>query len=164
MMKRTIPSTITGRRRLLKLARLLEVDARKKKGIKFDLDTFGHRAGKKPSVDCGTTACAMGLAALSGAFKRQGLKANIDQEFYSGKTMYLVTPAIGPHTDFNAAKKLFHIRSEEALWLFSPDYYNSPKKGASGELAVAKRIRDFVSGKASPKDLLSSRTMGGVVT
>lgn len=73
----------TGKRRALKLADLLEKDAKNKKGIRFDLSTVftatALEEGKDipsdyvPEVSCGTTACAMGLAAISGEFKRAGL-------------------------------------------------------------------------------------------
>jgi len=79
----------------------------------------------------------MGLAALSGAFKRQGLGFKIvDNEIeftFKGK----VTDAI------SAARRTFGITNDEAhhLFLFQND------RGAVAEKAVAQRIRDFANGE-----------------
>ena len=67
------------KRRLLKLAAMLQADAKNKKGIQFDIGTVGRPstdiftpfdASKPIPLDCGTTACAMGLAVISGEFKK----------------------------------------------------------------------------------------------
>lgn len=134
-----------NKRRLLKLADLLEADAKNKKGIKFDLGTWGYvKDGTKP-VSCGTKACAMGLAALSGAFKRHGLSYTLDGGF--------VDISIGGiHGGFSSGAKLFDISFDESHWLFDPMSYPASARttGVSGEKLVAKRIRDFVAGKAAP--------------
>jgi hypothetical protein len=61
-----------NKKRLLKLADLLEADAKNRKGIKFDLGTVAMSSAEdgnfikgelEPSVSCNTVACAMGLAA-----------------------------------------------------------------------------------------------------
>ena len=64
-----------NKRRLLKLADLLEADAENKTGVQFDLKGWGHSHDDDTpvAVSCGTTACAMGLAVLSGAFADAGL-------------------------------------------------------------------------------------------
>lgn len=88
-----------NKRRLLKLADLLEEDAANAKGVKFDLrvvachakkhkeaptspydDGRYFRPGERPTLDCGTAAGAVGLAVLSGAFKRQGFTYQIDPD------------------------------------------------------------------------------------
>lgn len=155
MKAKSLPSTPVGRRRLLRLARLLEADAKSRRGIKFDLDTFGWSDKKTPSVGCGTTACALGLAALSGAFKNQGLTAEFDKNIFSD-TIH-VRPSIEvdgvQFEEFAAAEQLFSITNDESQFLFSPDYYGTNQTGAKGERFVAKRIRDFVAGRASlPQD------------
>lgn len=91
----------TGKRRLLKLADMLEADAKNKKRIKFDLDFVGepssgeermaHWVGKikwKPEVSCGTTACAMGLASISGEFKKAGLSYSVAGDGYLWNTVH----------------------------------------------------------------------------
>ena len=70
------------KQRLLKLAALLEEDAGNPKGMKFDLGYWAAPANlgdsdlskKDFSVDCGTVGCAVGLACLSGAFRRRQRK------------------------------------------------------------------------------------------
>jgi hypothetical protein len=145
-----------NKRRLLKLADLLEADAKNKKGIKFDLGTVGRPSDSEknfkvgelePAVSCNTAACAMGLAAISGAFKRQGLSFVITRFgdincTIDGRGHFYAT----------AAERLFEISEPEAMFLFSPSEYcdEEPTTGAKGERFVAKRIRDFVAGKVSP--------------
>ena len=159
----------TGKRRLLKLADMLEADAKNKKGIQFHLDVivgqsnsehhegYNRYVGKdfKPEVSCGTTACAMGLAAVSGAFKKAGLSYKLE-----GGT-HINTTWKGHSKPFDkAAVKLFDIRLEEACWLFDPNFYKDKNsgycflvKGAKGERRVARRIRKLVAGKADITDL-----------
>jgi hypothetical protein len=138
-----LPSTVVGRRRLLKLADLLEADAKNKKGIRFDLGTWGWAENTNNPVSCGTTACAMGLAVASGAFTRAGLLP-------PGSNGKLI-PRVGKAMGFQAAQKLFHIKDDEADYLFSDSSYplHIPTTEAAGERAVAKRIRRFVVGKIS---------------
>ena len=150
-----------NKRRLLKLADLLEADAKNKAGIKFDLSTVVTPNPKLPldakavPVSCGTQACAMGLAAITGAFKRNGLSYRVDPQ---ENELFIETTMHGVDTDFDdAASELFDITLQEADFLFTPSAYpqRAPKTGARGELLVAKRIRDFVAGKvvAPPEDV-----------
>lgn len=135
-----------NKRRLLKLADLLEADAKNKKGIKFDLGTWGRSDAGEPSVSCGTTACAMGLAVASGAFKRAGLT-----NYFGGDDEWRICPEFGGEQGFYAAAKLFAIRPSDSEFLFSDDHYpDNKRKGAASERFVAKRIRDFVAGKVAP--------------
>lgn len=141
--KLELPSTAVGRRRLLKLAGLLEADAKNKTGIKFDLAIWGSAEGEGAAVSCNTTACAMGLAVASGAFIRAGLRPMPK----SGR----LVPRVGRLIGFDAAARLFSITNIESEWLFMDDYYDwSETRGARGERAVAKRIRGFVAGRATP--------------
>jgi hypothetical protein len=148
--KLKLPSTATGRRRLLKLADLLEADARKKRGISFNLNTVGTTImwldSRKPiALDCGTEACAMGLAAISGAFKRQGLSYKIIGRF-------IETTLNGRVQGYDkSAMDVFNLSMQEADFLFTPcSYPQEIRLGAPAERYVAKRIRDFVAGKAAP--------------
>lgn len=133
-----------NKRRLLKLADLLEADAKNKKGIKFDIGAWGYSDSGEFTVSCGTTACAMGLAVVSGAFKRAGLRARyIGSADDGGVTMI---PIFGSHHGFDAAVQLFGISPGDAEYLFSGDHYAiSEGTGARGERTVAKRIRAFVA-------------------
>lgn len=141
------------RDRLRKLARMLVADAKRKKGIKFDLTTVGHfstpswEETQKVELNCGTTACAMGLASISGEFKRSGLSYAISSGnntihcLYRGNRIFYQ----------EAAVLTFGISFQVAEYLFNPATYpNSKLKGAKAELYVAQRIRDTVK-KLTPK-------------
>lgn len=146
-----------NKRRLLKLADMLEADAKNKKGIRFDISTVAAKAdneglrgwrefaeGETPALNCGTVACAMGLAAISGAFKRAGMSYHINR---SG----LYVTFNGDWDFYAAGRGVFGLTDDEIDWLFMPSGYDGPTpKGADGERVVAKRLRDFVFGKASP--------------
>lgn len=147
-----------NKRRLLKLADLLEADAANKEGVKFDLTAWAKKTdaegnsriydfeqGEVVPVNCSTAACAWGLAAISGAFKRQGVSYQIWED---GR----LVPTFDGKKEFHAAEAFFGIDIEGAGFLFDPDEYPTSKtKGASGERYVAQRIRNFVAGKARPK-------------
>lgn len=149
------------KRRLLKLADLLEADAKNKKGIKFDLSTwaapsdsnwmsrtFDKKLDTVP-VDCGTTACAVGLACISGAFKRAGLTHAYRRPWVGSG--WMLQPKFDGSKDFKAVQKLFEINQQSAEFLFSASEYPDDKtEGAKAERFVAKRIRDFVAGKVAP--------------
>lgn len=146
--------------RLLKLADLLEADAANPKGVKFDLDTWASDARmidlkwdndlieslkydpntKIIPVSCQTAACAMGLAAISGAFKDEGLSWRINSDGW-------LVPTFNETESFTAAEEFFDLDGYgEAEYLFSSDRYpHADRKGQQGELAVAKRIREFVA-------------------
>lgn len=135
---------------LLKLADLLEADAAKPDGIKFDLRAWAYDAnvgtpeenmlspGQDVTLNCNTAACAMGLAALSGIFKEEGLTWEIN--LYNNMGIRYEGWA-----NYDAAAKLFDIGSGSACYLFCPDEYPlEMRKGAEAERFVAKRIREFV--------------------
>lgn len=147
--------------RLERLAKLLEADAANEKGARFDLGcwaipstpqvktVYGERttvwAEKLDMVpmDCGTTACALGLAAISGEFKAEGLTCGYTPMMSGGFTL---VPTMGDYDGFHAARKLFGISYEDAQYLFDPDCYDGTPEGAKGERFVAQRIRDFANG------------------
>ena len=132
-----------NKRRLLKLAGMLEADAANKKGIKFDMGSWGTVKNPSEPLSCGTSACAMGLAALSGAFKRQGLG------YYIGWDGDINITMDGYPDDFDAAERLFDITFNEAEYLFAhADMMLA--KGARGERLEAKRIREFVAAGGIP--------------
>ena len=140
-----------GIKNLRKLARMLDRDADNKKGIRFDLSIFGKtkvphdqlkvtafgfltvKRGFKPELSCGTTACAVGYAALSGKFK--GLSYTVDED-----------GAI--HVD--GSNKVFDLTNEQWEFLFEDSSYEGVTTGARGERKVAKRIRQFCAGEVRP--------------
>lgn len=138
--------------RLLRLADLLEADAGRVDGIKFNLgclvqpDVNGTFLGlSKVKLDCGTQACAVGLAALTGAFEAEGLTYTLDNGCFE--------PVFaGEECEWDwAAEKLFEIEANVVTFLFTIDGYwaedRPPMTGASAEREVAQRIRDLVAGK-----------------
>lgn len=134
--------------RLLKLADLLEADASNPDGIKFDLDTWaGYNGAEKfpshaPKLDCRTQACAIGLACLSGVFKKDGLK------WQPAPNDNNIIPLFEHKKNFEAVELFFGITDAEARHLFLRRSYWSadlPTRGAKAERAVARRIRDLVA-------------------
>jgi len=125
-----------NKKRLLKLADMLEADAKNPEGIRFDLGTWGMIYDRAKPASCGTTACAMGFAAISGQFERAGLA-------YHYASMVFLFHFKGKNMNgYEAAQNLFSINYDTATRLFSPTAYpNSQIEGAEGERAVARRIR-----------------------
>lgn len=129
-------------------------DAKKSDGIRFDLGTVG-RPSEAPAfkskddvkLACGTTACAMGLAAISGEFKN--LSFEISNQFFVNITVR------DEVVDYDiAATKIFGIGKRAANYLFTPaNYPDDIRAGAYAERFVANRIRRFVAGKVSKKTL-----------
>jgi len=103
-----------NKRRLLKLADLLEADAKNKKGVKFDLGTWGNLNEGTPEeevISCGTTACAAGLAAMSGAFKKEGLGYRLVPYWHDlGKSEIRIT-LHGRCADKDDRPRLIRVRS-----------------------------------------------------
>jgi len=138
--------------RLLRLADLLEADASRVDGIKFNLgclvqpDVNATFLGlSKVKLDCGTQACAVGLAALTGAFEAEGLT-------YTVESGYFEPIFAGEQCEWDwAAGKLFEIEPNVVGFLFTVEGYwkehREPLIGASAEREVAQRIRDLVAGK-----------------
>jgi len=136
-----------GRRRLLKLADLLEANANNPTGAKFDYNFWGYvPEGAQVAVDCGTTVCALGLAAISGQFPGLGYKVGrYDPEM---KANWLEITLEGSSEEYgtNMAAEVFDITKTESGFLF----VNAPisLRGAEGELALADIIRRFVAGES----------------
>lgn len=152
--KAKLPSSPRGRGRLLRLANVLENDAKRKTGIKFDLDVVckpssGPLTKKKLKLDCGTTACAIGLWGIHPSFRKDGVSA---QACIDTGEMW---PTYRGRSGREAAEAYFKITGCESHWLFIASQYDGPTKGARGEIAVAARIRDFVAGKAAPERQLA---------
>jgi hypothetical protein len=132
-----------NKRRLLKLADLLEADAKNKKGIQFYYFSWGTVEDPELPMSCGTQACALGLAALSGKFKKAGLSCKIPDKAYETISFRFNGRYCSP---INAAMKTFNITPSEASYLFTDGSGLPSDIGARAERAVARRIRDFVAG------------------
>lgn len=129
-----------ARNRLTKLRELLLLDARRKRGIKFDMSTFGIvKDGGAPGMDCGTRACALGLAALSGQFR--GLSLSID--CYSIARILWKGSYIGA---FHAGELAFDIPDSLAWTLFTSGVMKK-SKGAAAERELAGLIKNILAGK-----------------
>lgn len=136
--------------RLLKLAALLEADAENPKGVKFDLSRWGYQPDLPEDVtpdhvpaSCGTTACAIGLACTSGAFKEEGFTGRLYSRA-DGEGNNIV-PAYDGKLAFDAVSLFFELTHGQAHRLFTDGAYAiADRQGAIGERAVARRIREFV--------------------
>lgn len=155
--------TRTFKNRLIKLRKLLLADARRKKGIRFDLrcvvEDYKAReqdfnfsnyelrgADYKPEMNCGTVACAMGLAALSGQFRGLSVAPVKAGEMIDLQVNNIIT-------DYGeAGMKIFGLTEDESTWLFMPQFYKGQVTGAKVERRVAKRIKLLLDNKADLKD------------
>jgi len=151
---------------LLRLAAALEMDAANPTGIKFDIGTWAAKDGYNADadydtnipylfksetetvpVDCGTVACAVGFAAISGIFKDEGLTYKLK----SAEGAYYLTPYFNGLDNFEAVGDFFEIDRWAVYHLFTGEGYEEKYDnrrlpvGAEGELAVAKQIREFVA-------------------
>lgn len=132
------------KRRLLKLADLLNENAKNATGAKYYHGHWGRVEDRDNLMSCGTTACALGLAAISGAFKKAGLGFKMPHEgayidfTFKGRLVRPVT----------AAKKTFGVSENQ----FSEIFCSSPidsrgyklNVGADAEKAVARKIKRIV--------------------
>ncbi len=145
-----------GAARLLRLADMLTADAQNETGIKFDLGVWGEvapgangRVGD-PEINCGTTACAVGLACLSKEFQAEGLNFDMHRSIARMIPIFIDGDVEWRHWD--AVTRFFGINEEQSYWMFSSQSYRwDLTKGATGELAVAERIREFVKGQRELK-------------
>ena len=112
---------------------------------KFDLALWGCAVNSRPKMDCGTQACAIGLACLSDAFAGEGFT-------YRADGMGLIPVLIGPHcheveTGWNAVEEFFGISPLTARKLFGKDWYsNGPTDGPLAARRVASRITRLLNG------------------
>lgn len=135
--------------RLTRLANLLRADAANPTGVKFDLGAWGSSQDGNYSLNCETTACAAGLAVLSGIFKDEGL--GYTSRLSPFDRVNLLTPTFEGEKAVDAIVKFFDLSGAETFSIFMPEYYPVNKRqGAEGELAVAERIEHFVRNSVMP--------------
>lgn len=138
---------------LRKFQKLLLADAKKKNGITFDMGTWGsvdvpssaiigfgtvnqQKAKKYIKLDCGTRACALGLAALSGKFP------NLDYHVHSSGYIDVINKKT-KHKDGQAGAEVFGLTNAQADWLFG--HMDSKHiTGAAAEREVAGRIDQLI--------------------
>jgi|GEM_PF-5166409 len=151
--------------RLLKLAEVLEEFSKERKKLSipvknFDLSSFGYVpveaiANKKvKELKCGSSACALGTAALHPWFISKGLKWSsaykYDEEELRFKCITGVTPIdveFQGYVNFDAATMFFGITKNQADYLFDPANYphshRSPRYVASRIRSLVKKIQKY---------------------
>lgn len=141
------------RTRLKKLAALLIEDACNPKGSYFDMEFWGRvpeqNRGSRNVLKCGTAGCAWGTAAMSGVFKKDGVRFAVAED-----SSRVVSIRYKGAEDFYAAVKFFNLPEVVANWLFMPEYYPSNMRAeAAAELLCATRVLRYVSGMVSLKTI-----------
>lgn len=110
---------------LLKLAQLL------RKPLPKGVDRFEMRSWQSHK-ECGTSACAVGLAASDPWFNKRGFKImNGGPGFIPERGCYL--------GGWNAVIRFFDLTEEDAFYLFAKPFYIRGNR-----LDVARRIEGFV--------------------
>lgn len=125
-------------KRLQHLVEILRKPLPKWKGkdIQFNLDSFGR-------MNCNTTACACGLAAMDPKFRKMGLSYKLDTV---GDTDAMLEGVLTMHLKYkglrniDAAQKFFGLEtSEQFSYLFIDDSYSR-----GNQYDVAQRIEKFI--------------------
>lgn len=137
MKKISAAQRATGKRRLLKLADVLDTIPRKR----FDYDEWvGPDWEGAPDLSCGATACALGWATTVPAFRRLGL--SLVKLSYGGADPVLRVPGKRNAYKQDAAARLFNLTEIETEYLFLP---TETELNATAK-QVARKIRRFVQG------------------
>lgn len=129
--------------RLDRLATMLEGYRPEPGGLAFDLEDWSKTQIKRhgflwlKKAQCGTAACAVGLACLSGEFASDGLSFTPDDDDGS------VLPVCGEKVGWEAVRSFFRLTAKQAFYLFESGSYDTTT-GPRAALAVAGRIRTMV--------------------
>lgn len=138
------------------LATKLRENAANPKGMQFDISAWYKQGfNAENPISCGTTGCAMGLAALLPEFQALGLKPEIcpDIKDQLADGQIAAIDVVYEHDGKTAsggvyaAMNLFEISYPVSESLFMPDdyeYSGAHLRGAAGELEVATRIEFLV--------------------
>jgi hypothetical protein len=106
---------------------------------RFDMELWGNE------TPCGTTCCALGLAACDLEFKEQGLQAG----WYScGPRLRRMFPQFGDATGFEAGEKFFDITEAQSEYLFSPEAYEDGEDRKVMPQEVIEHIDELLDGTA----------------
>jgi hypothetical protein len=131
------------KRRLLKLADFIWSKQHKVPRQRFYYGSWvGEDWKGSPTLDCGTTACALGWAATMPTFRRLGLRLTpfvIDDEITVNETLE------------SRGAEVFGLSLNEFDALFVPGGEYNPLRARATPKQVADRIRAFV---AHPEDFL----------
>lgn len=128
--------------RLNRLAGLLDAYRHNPGKTEFDLSGWSTRKTRRggflwmQAVECGTAACAVGLACLSGEFSHDGLSA---VKYQDGT----ILPIYGEASNWDAVQGFFGLSQRQALYLFDENSYDV-RQGQLAAAAVAARIRALV--------------------
>lgn len=101
----------------------------------FNLDLWAEQPPDKPTLECGTAACAIGLATAIPAWANEEFHLQPD----SVDSGFLV-PTFHNLTEDVAISDYLDISVDEAQYLFFPSWY----KNLTSNLAVARRIEKFM--------------------
>ena len=123
--------------RLERLAKLLDqqTDACP---VKFDLSGWGEAKKVEENI-CGTQACAVGLACLSGEFDSDGLFFERGT-FQNPSEIY---PIFNGQSSWGAVNSFFGLTHAQSMHLFDMCSYDNTR-GASAAHEVAGRIRTMI--------------------
>jgi hypothetical protein len=131
-----------NRERLEKLACLLDQYQPAPGAPAFDLGTWGEYEERRGGFlwlrknECGTAACAVGLACFSKEFAAEGLRYR--------RVHGLINPVFGMASGWDAAKAFFGLTEKQADRLFASGSYPI-SSGPDAATAVAKRIRTMTA-------------------
>jgi hypothetical protein len=124
--------------RLQTLMDLLKEDASDPNGIQFNIKIWANNPDETPRRDCGTQACALGLAAVSGRFPDLRLKKDYPS--------YQFMPIYNNQNGLKAAMELFDLKINEAEFIFSSwGYRERFSWGSAAEHEVIQRIQDLIN-------------------
>lgn len=132
---------------LLKLADMLDANADNKDGVEFDLGVVvhvKHSLENREITSCGTQACAMGLAIISGQFEGLTYEVLTDEFDEDNVTIKVIYEERWSRYD-SIAEEMFNLNHKQVDFLFDPACYSRDMRGAEDERIVAKRIRRFVA-------------------
>ena len=137
--------------RLLMLADMLD-NLQLPSNAEFNMGGFGDHVGLHEPEEqnyCGTSACALGWAALNPEFNKLGLKMEWYRTVYSDlkeTQRFIGSVVYKGDSDFDAAAEFFGIDDESANYLFDPWEYDYDVNEIAREV-VSARIREFVETK-----------------
>ncbi len=136
--------------RISRFIELLKADKDDPQGVKFNMAIWSEKEGQgkycydedevgKVQVNCGTHACALGLAAISKTFEAEGLTYTINNG--------MLCPVFGELQEYDAAAAFFDLSRNDAVRLFDPFFYHpNNKTGAVAEQEVINRLIILLNG------------------
>jgi hypothetical protein len=149
--------------RLMKLAAHLATVPKKE----FDMENWYNKVEGEKVAECGTVACALGIACQIPSFKAAGLKLIVsghvfDLEDDNGNIIeraeYHGTPVYGKLEGCEAGEAFFGLTDIEGAELFLPEYYNIYKNRKVTPSQVIKKIKTIVKSKY-PELLTATKTV-----